>query len=239
MNLPLVPASSTLRRVKGLAIILPILASLLAGITPAPAQPSATPRTAPIWYNCLTRERFTPTKQLWCRRWQTLQNATYLVPTDASEFKSVTLHNGRYQEDGLVVELVNQSGWLTFGDINGNGRIDAAVVLGVAPDPDGREIATYLTALLDVDQTAQAVKPLRLGERILLNGPITITNQQITVPFLTATEALDRFYGLEGAALRELPNSGNSSGNHKSSAQFPHYWLHYWLKFQQPIKLGR
>ncbi|MCL6435846.1 MAG: hypothetical protein K6T90_16870 [Leptolyngbyaceae cyanobacterium HOT.MB2.61] len=35
-----------------------------------------------VWYNCLTREVFTPKRQAWRDRRQTSQNTTYIVPTN-------------------------------------------------------------------------------------------------------------------------------------------------------------
>lgn len=162
----------------------------------------ATAQTPPSWYNCRTRERFTPAKRLWCSRWQTLQTITLVVPTTLdsnAELTTVTLTNGRYQRaDGrFFVELVNERNWFTFGDLNEDGKQDAAVIFGVALDPDGRAVATYLTAVMDIDGAAQAITPIRLGERIRLNGPITIADQQVKVPLLTMTEVIDRAYQLE------------------------------------------
>lgn len=87
----------------------------------------------PIWYNCLTREVFTPEKQAWCDRWQTLQAATYIVPISPEPdpaYATVTLSYGRYEAASgqLLVKLVNQEGWITFGDLTGNGQEDAAAV---------------------------------------------------------------------------------------------------------------
>lgn len=166
--------------------------------------------TEPEWYNCLTREVFTPEKQTWCNRWQILQNATYIVPTTLDlnpEFTTVTLTNGRYQQaDGsLIVELVNQPGWLAFGNLNNDDRVDAAVILGVALDPEGRSVATYLTAALDVEGDGRSSVPVRLGERIILNSPITIANGQILVPVLTQTEVIERSFRIDGTALQEGP----------------------------------
>lgn len=176
-------------------------------------QPKALAETAPvpepIWYNCLSREVFSPEKQTWCQRWQTLQNATYTVPANLDpdpEYISVTLENGRYQqEDGqLIVELVNEKGWIAFGDLNEDGREDAAVIFGVALDPEGRAVATYLTTVLDVEGAAQALFPIKLGERIMLNAPIAITQNRVVIPFLTATEVINRAYGIDGMTLTEL-----------------------------------
>lgn len=163
-----------------------------------------------IWYNCNTRERFTPAKRVWCDRWRRVQNATFIVPTHLDPnpvFTRVRLENGRYQgPDGRFgVELVNQQGWSTFGDLNNDGRQDAVVILGVALDPDGQSIATYLTAVMDVDRAVQAIVPLRLGDRILLNAPITIRNQQVTVPLLTQTAVINRTYRMDATLLNTQP----------------------------------
>lgn len=150
------------------------LAMLVAGSLITPAKAVAAEAE---WYNCRTREVFTPAKQAWCNRWQTLQNATYIVPTNFDEIpesRSVTLELGRYRNeaDQMFVQLVDERNWIAFGDVNNDGRQDAAVVLGVASNPAGREVATYLTVVLDVDGAAQALAPVRLGERIRLKAQL-------------------------------------------------------------------
>jgi hypothetical protein len=182
-------------------LIMTICSSIVLLETNAIAQMQAT------WYNCRTREVFTPEKQVWCDRWKTLQNATYIVPaslTPDAKYIKVTLNNGRYQREDqkFIVELVNEKGWMTFGDLNNDGKTDAAVIFGVALDPQGKSIATYLTAVLDVDDKAQVLTPIKLGERIMLNEPISIKNNGITIPFLTQTEVINRIYLLD-LTLRE------------------------------------
>lgn len=162
-------------------------------------KPDVMAETGPIWYNCLTREVWTPDKKAWCDRWKTLQNSTYIVPASLdpkAQYIQVTLENGHYQrQDGkFFVELVNEKNWMTFGDLNGDGKQDAAVIFGVALDRNGKAVATYLTAVLDVDNQARPLAPIRLGERIMLNGPITISNDGITVPLLTQKEVINRVY---------------------------------------------
>lgn len=174
--------------------------SMMALAQPMAAQPQ------PSWYNCKTREVFTPEKKAWCDRWFVLQNATYLVPSSLDSkaaLMNVTLKNGRYQKpDGkLFVELVNERNWMTFGDMNGDDKQDAAVVLGVAPDPNGKTVGTFLSAVMDVNGKATAIAPIRLGERIRLNGPITITQGGITVPFLTLTNIDNRTYVIQEALI--------------------------------------
>uniref|UniRef100_A0A832M4S9 VCBS repeat-containing protein n=1 Tax=Oscillatoriales cyanobacterium SpSt-402 TaxID=2282168 RepID=A0A832M4S9_9CYAN len=186
---------------------LPLVAVIFLGSVTAQGL-KAIAEAEPIWYNCLTREVFTPEKQAWCDRWKILQNGTYLVPSSLDlnpQYIKVTLKNGRYQqEDGkFFVELVNQKGWMTLGDLNNDGKKDAAVIFGVALDPNGKSVATYLTAMLDVDSKPRALIPVRLGERIILNGPIMLNQAgAITVPFLTSKEVINRVYVMH-EALKE------------------------------------
>jgi hypothetical protein len=162
--------------------------------------------TKPTWYNCNTREVFTPEKQAWCDRWRVLQNATYWVPSrpdGQAPLVQVTLKNGRYQDvkRKLFVQLVNERNWLAFGDLNGDGKQDAAVVLGVASDPNGGKIGTFLSAVREVDNNAAAIAPIRLGDRIRLNGPITVQQGEVTVPFLTQTQVINRVYMIQEALI--------------------------------------
>ncbi|WP_144052097.1 hypothetical protein [Gloeocapsa sp. PCC 73106] len=163
------------------------------------------------WYDCSTREVFTEEKRIWCDRLLKLQNATYIVPssyTENPEYISVTLKNGEYQpnDDGqMFVTLVNERNWLTFGDIDGDGKIDAAVIFGVVPY--GTALTTYLSVVLDIDGAAQAITPVALGERIMLNGPIVISNGGVRVSRLTATEVLEEFYSFSDSNLLKLEES--------------------------------
>ncbi len=170
------------------------------------SQP-ALAQAEPEWHNCLTREVFTPEKQAWCHRWETVQNGTYLVPTPGvqdSMYTTVTLTNGQYEaEEGWGVALANEPGWLAFGDINGDGKDDAAVIMGAVP-VDGAPLTTYVAAVMDIDGTPQALNPVRLGDRIMLNGPMTIENLRIQVPQLTQTEVINRVFVTDGGTLSEL-----------------------------------
>lgn len=185
------------------------LANLGQLIAPATAQAEKT------WYNCLTREAFTSEKQAWCDRWRILQEFTYTIPESLEEnpaYITVNLENGRYgnTNEKIFVKLVNQAGWIAFGDLNNNNREDAAVILGVSPDPQGEAITTYLSAVLDVNGDAKAVNPVRLGERILLNGAIAIENNRVVIPFLTQTAAFNQSYIINGSSLEPLAQMQNS-----------------------------
>jgi hypothetical protein len=188
-------------KIPAVAVGIAILANI------ATLGPKGMAETAPVWYNCLTREVFTPAKRTWCDRWRILQNATYTVPASLEpnpQYIQVTLQNGRYQRpDGkFLVELVNEKGWMTFGDLNRDGKQDAAVILGVALDPNGKAVATYLTVVMDVGGKARSLVPIRLGERIVLNAPLTIRDHSITVPLLTQKEVINRVYIID-ETLRE------------------------------------
>jgi uncharacterized lipoprotein YbaY len=167
----------------------------------------AVAQTEPVWYDCRSQERFSPEKQAWCDNWQALQQASLIVPTSLEEepvFITIPLADGQYeQSDGsLQVLLVNEQNWLTFGDIDGDGLDDAATIFGVVPD--GETVETYLAVVLDVQGKAQALEPVRLGERILLNGPIAMAENQLRVPQLTQTMVINRDFYVEGNALAEL-----------------------------------
>ncbi|MEP0965972.1 YbaY family lipoprotein [Leptolyngbya sp. SLC-A1] len=164
-------------------------------------------QTQPEWHNCMTREVFAPEKQAWCDRWNTLINGTYVVPLGFGPeptFETVTLENGEYNRPGeLLVSMAKEPNWLAFGDINGDGKTDAAVFFGVNQG-GGTNLATYVAAVMDIDGEAQALRPVVLGERIMLNGPTTIDNQRINVAQLTQTEVKNRSFVVDGDSLNEL-----------------------------------
>ncbi|MBD2107908.1 YbaY family lipoprotein [Nodosilinea sp. FACHB-13] len=182
-----------------------LVAASLGGGVMAGGQALAQPQ--PEWHNCMTREVFTPEKQAWCDRWDTLINGTYTVPLGfGSEptFETVTLENGEYNRPGeLLVSMAKEPNWLAFGDINGDGKTDAAVFFGVNQG-GGTNLVTYAAAVMDVDGEAQALRPVAVGERIMLNGPTTIENQRINVSQLTQTEVINRSFVVDDDSLSEL-----------------------------------
>jgi uncharacterized lipoprotein YbaY len=182
-------------------------ASLITALGSAIAPQPTAAQAQPEWHNCLTREVFTPEKQAWCDRWGRLQNGTYIVPVGVGpelEFTPVTLENGEYSRPGeRLVSLVNEPNWLAFGDINGDGKDDAAVIFGVQ-EGSGTALVAYLAAVMDIDGVASALEPVALGDRILLNGPMTIENQRVNLPQLTQTEVINRSFVVDDTTLSEL-----------------------------------
>ncbi|MGB5975661.1 MAG: hypothetical protein WBG38_20205, partial [Nodosilinea sp.] len=93
--------------------------------------------------------------------------------------------------------------WLAFGDLNGDGRDDAAVIFDVNQG-SGTNLVTYATAVMDIDGEAEALRPIALGDRISLNTPTTIENQRINVAQLTQKEVINRSFVTTPEGLGEL-----------------------------------
>jgi YD repeat-containing protein len=168
--------------------------------------------TPPVWHNCLTREVWSPEKQAWCKKLQTLQNATYSLP----DYGEVELENGIYSYEEAQkryrISLVNRPGLVLFGDLNGDGKEDAVTLLSVNSGGSGQ--FTYLTSVLDVNGQAKALKPVMLGDRIKLNA-VNLASQVITVDMVTQgpqdplccpTQAVKQVYHAQGNSLQLVSN---------------------------------
>jgi heat shock protein HslJ len=68
-------------------------------------------------------------------------------------------------------------------------------------------VNTYLSVVLDVDGEAQALTPVKLGDRSWFNGPISIENNRLIVPFSTMTTAFDREFMVQDFQLIERPHA--------------------------------
>ncbi|MBD3885108.1 YbaY family lipoprotein [Phormidium tenue FACHB-886] len=183
-----------------------------APVQAVPLQPAAvgqsTPQSAspPAWYNCLTREAWTPEKQAWCNKLKAVQNATYTLP-DAG---SISLTNGIYENPAqeYSVRLANQEGLINFGDINKDGVEDAVVLLSTNGGGTGQYI--YMAAVLDVNGDAQPLLATFLGDRIRINA-ISIKDNQVTVnlliqkpddPACCPTQAVTRVYAMQPSLVQ-------------------------------------
>ncbi len=169
---------------------------LLAGmptIAAQPPAPSATPNassTSSTWYNCLTREVWSPAKQAWCKQMSRLQTVEFLVPkavisdNPVPSYETVTLPNGVYKNEAerYTAQLLNRPGLIQFGDVNGDRRDDAVVLLVINTGGSGQFI--YLTAVLDINGQPKALPPVLLGDRIQPKS-VTIQNGQVAIDMVS------------------------------------------------------
>ena len=132
------------------------------------------------WYNCLTREVWAPEKQIWCGKLTKLQNSEYSLPN----YSAIPLTAGTYEnvEQRFKVSLVNQSGLVGLGDLNGDRTEDAAVLMAVNSGGSGQFV--YLVPVLNVEGEPQPLSGVFLGDRINLTS-LAIRDQQINLNLVT------------------------------------------------------
>jgi hypothetical protein len=167
----------------GLIAWMPSITAQTSGSKPAPA-------TSTNWYNCLTREVWTPAKKVWCEKMARLQAVEFLVPTspisDSSvvSYKTVTLPNGTYKNeaDRYLVQLLNRPGLVQFGDVNGDRKEDAVVLMVINTGGSGQFV--YLATVLDINGKATALPPVLLGDRVQPKS-VAIETGQIAIDMVT------------------------------------------------------
>jgi hypothetical protein len=117
-------------------------------ITDTPATPTSTPGAS----GALTLE--------------TLRNGTYLTPFYN---RTITLVNGSFSDgSGPTFYSVQMLNVYAFGDLNGDGINDAAVIL--AENQGGSGTFESVIGVLDQDGTQQQVSSAQLGDRVLVNS---------------------------------------------------------------------
>jgi beta-lactamase class A len=140
--------------------------------------------------------------------WAALRTATY--PTSLS-LRTVTLRDGVFEAEAapgsatkVIVRLVDIA---AFGDLDGDERPDAAVVL--VTSPGGTGVFIDLVAVRNVNGAAQPVARALLGDRILVRE-VRIEDRQIVVrirtraatdPLARLTRETSRRYALDGGQL--------------------------------------
>jgi uncharacterized lipoprotein YbaY len=146
-----------------------------AGGDTAPAQAEE-----PVWYNCLTREVWSPAKQVWCDQLATLHNLDYTLPG----YGVIPLEQGEFEDTGrrLHVVLPSQPGWVVFDDLDGDEQTDALVLLAVNSGGSGQ--FTYLTPVLHVETDPEPLRPVFLGDRVQIHT-LTVTDQEVAVNLTT------------------------------------------------------
>ncbi len=131
----------------------------------------------PTWYNCLTREVWSPEKQAWCNALRIVQGLEYTVPY----YGAVTLTDGFYEnrEQRWQVSLINRAGLIDFGDLDGDGTEDDAIAL-LLVNSGGSGQFVYLVPILDVETEPQPLGAVFLGDRVQVNS-VAIADGQVTV----------------------------------------------------------
>jgi hypothetical protein len=148
-----------------------------------------------------------------------LANATYLMEDSAEG--QITLVNGEYEEEivpgsasKLRVNLIDEG--IAYGDLNGDGVEDAAVLL--ASNSGGSGVFIYLASVLDEDGQPVNTASTVLGDRVQINS-MTIEDGVITVEMVTQgpddpmccpTQETIAKYTLEGDQLIEQERIDNA-----------------------------
>jgi hypothetical protein len=131
-----------------------------------------------------------------------LRNFTYTIP----DFNvQAALQDGEFQNADLVVRWVGPA---AFGDLNGDGQADAAVVLSA--DPSGSGTFYYLFTVLNQDGAPVQSGSASIGDRqgilhLEIAGGRAILDyvtQGINDPSCCPSEHRIRAYRLEGGVLR-------------------------------------
>ncbi len=165
------------------------------------------------WYNCKTREVWPPEKQTWCQKVNRLKNARYEIPA----IGLVQLKNGSYINpvQNRRIVMIDRPGAITFGDLNNDGKEDAAVLLTVNTDGSGGSIvlsAVLSSKFLGQETNAKTPTAVLLGDRVKVQA-IAIEDSHIKVealkrgaqdPRCCPTQAVTQFYALQGERLSLL-----------------------------------
>jgi hypothetical protein len=172
--------------------------------------PTTKPNTV-VWYNCRTREVWSPEKTAWCQKVEKLKNISYQLPGlgEGNSAIKIKLENGGNvnKEQKQRIIFVDQSGLITFGNIKNDNNEDGVSLLVVNADPSNSFI--YLTPVINVNQNPQNVGSVFLGDRVQVQS-IQLKNRQIEVKLIkhTPTDSKDaptlpvtQIYRLEGNKL--------------------------------------
>jgi uncharacterized lipoprotein YbaY len=198
------------------------LGMMLLGQGVAGALPNATlAQAGEEWYNCMTREVFTPEKQTWCDRLNIALNASYSVPTlgDQPQVGVITFENGRFEDPNrrLNAVLSRQQGQVAFGDLDGNGQQDAVMIMAV--NTGGSGIFVYLAPLLNLDGAIESPMLAGLGDRVKINSVRILEDGLIGVnliiqgpndPQCCPTQEVTQFYRVSNGSVEQVPPPGET-----------------------------
>ncbi|MGG6295913.1 YbaY family lipoprotein [Leptolyngbya sp. AN02str] len=164
---------------------LTVLGQGIAAAVPSPLPQLA--QTSSPWYNCLTREVFTPEKQAWCDRLNTLFNATYPMPTlgPDPQVGTATFENGQFSDPNreLTITLFREQGRIAMGDIDDDASMDAIVTMVMNTGGTGNFV--YLAPVLNVDGDRVPLMPIGLGDRVRIVDIEILGNNRFSVDMVT------------------------------------------------------
>lgn len=209
------------------------LGVMLLGQGVAGALPKATlAQAGEEWYNCMTREVFTPEKRAWCDRLDIALNASYSVPTlgDQPQVGVINFDNGRFEDPNrrLNAVLSRQQGQIAFGDLDGNDQQDAVMIMAV--NTGGSGIFVYLAPLLNLEGTIESPMLAGLGDRIQVNRVRILDDGLISVnmiiqgpndPQCCPTQEVTQFYRVSGGSVVQVPPSGETLPAPPSASTLP------------------
>jgi hypothetical protein len=145
-----------------------------------------------------------------------LKNGEY--QSEFSPSGRVKLNNGTYKEkivpDSSAELVVTLSDKMAFGDLNGDGKQDAAVIL--ITDLGGSGTFLYLAAVIDQNGSPNNVASQLLGDRVKVKN-LSISSGEISVemikhgptdPLCCPSSQTTQDYRLQGDKLVVAPNQG-------------------------------
>lgn len=209
------------------------LGVMLLGQGVAGALPKATlAQTGEAWYNCLTREVFTPEKRDWCDRLNIALNSSYSVPTlgEQPQVGVINFQNGQFEDPNrrLNAVLSRQQGQVAFGDLDGNGQQDAVMIMAV--NTGGSGIFVYLAPLLNLDGAIESPMLAGLGDRIQVNQVRILDDGLISVnmiiqgpsdPQCCPTQEVTQFYRVSEGSVVQVPPPGETLPAPPSASTLP------------------
>lgn len=132
-----------------------------------------------LWYNCRSREVWTPAKKAWCQKTEVLKNSKYQLASSGL----VQLQRGLYENPSqqTTVRLLDQPGTIAYGDLSRDGREDGIAI--VAANTGGTGVFVYLTAVMDVSRAPQEGISVLLGDRVRVEA-LSVKPGQVMVEML-------------------------------------------------------
>jgi len=131
-------------------------------VTTASPEPTSTPVTPSV----ITATPVGPTVVPGSLTLDMLRNATYTTPYF---LRTVKLVNGSYSEgSGATFYSVQMLDVYAFGDLDGDGKVDAAVIL--AENQGGSGVFESVVAVINQGGTPHQASQAQLGDRVLVNS---------------------------------------------------------------------